>query len=273
VPLVIAASVLVLVLGMDGRIGRLDGLLLFGGVVAYTVWLIRQSRREQADARAVDEPLPDAAASGSGGWFRNLGLVTVGLVLLVTGAQWLVDGAVRMATAVGVSELVIGLTIVAVGTSLPEVATSVLAGLRGERDIAVGNVVGSNLFNLLVVLGLGSLVSPAGVEVPQGAIAFDIPVMIAVAVVALPIFFTGYAIDRWEGALLLGFYVAYVSYLVMDATRHDALPHFSAAMAWFVLPLTGVTLGVLAARALRGNAERKLALGRSVQSSLGGTAG
>jgi cation:H+ antiporter len=269
-PLVIAASVLVLVLGLDGRIGRLDGLLLFTGVVVYTAWLLRQSRREQADARTASDATEEAP-SGRAAWLRNVGLVVVGLVLLVTGARMLVDGAVQMATALGVSELVIGLTIVAVGTSLPEVATSVLAGLRGERDIAVGNVVGSSLFNLLVVLGLGSLVAPGGVEVSQGAIAFDIPVMIAVAVVALPIFFTGYAIERWEGALLLGFYFAYVSYLVMEATTHAALPHFSAAMAWFVLPLTGVTLLVLAVRALRGPEGRALA--GSVQRPLGGTPG
>jgi cation:H+ antiporter len=170
---------------------------------------------------------------------------------LVLGARWLVNAAVATATALGVSELVIGLTIVAGGTSLPEVATSVLASIRGERDIAVGNVVGSNLFNLLAVLGLGSLIAPQGIAVAPGALTFDMPVMIAVAVGTLPVFFTGYVIARWEGAVFLAYYLAYTAYLVLDATEHAALPAFGAAMAWFALPLTALTLTVVVLRARR----------------------
>lgn len=251
VPLMIAASVLVLLLGLDGRIGRLDGLVLFTGIVAYTVFLIRQSRRETAAVQ-------DEYAEAFGGEERkrasplvNIALVLVGLGLLVVGAQWLVEAAVTVATALGVSELVIGLTIVAVGTSLPEVATSVLASLRGERDIAVGNAVGSNLFNLLAVLGLGSLVAPDGVPVPPGALTFDIPVMTAVAVAALPVFFSDYTIARWEGTVFLGYYIAYTVYLVLDAIQHHALSEFGAAMTWFALPLTALTLAIVAMRAFR----------------------
>jgi cation:H+ antiporter len=170
--------------------------------------------------------------------------------LLVVGAGWLVDAAVATASMLGVSQLVIGLTIVAAGTSLPEVATSVLAAIRGERDIAVGNVVGSNIFNVLAVLGLGSLIAPDGVGVSPGAATFDIPIMTAVAVAALPVFFTGYTIARWEGGVFLGYYVAYATYLVLDATRHAALPAFGAAMVWFALPLTTLTLVILAGRAI-----------------------
>lgn len=151
----------------------------------------------------------------------------------------------------GVSELVIGLTIVAAGTSMPEVATSVTAALRGQRDIAVGNVVGSNLFNLLAVLGMTALVAPDGLPVSDAAIRFDMPVMLAVAVACLPIFFVGYTIQRWEGALFLGYYVAYTVYLVFDATGHDALPVFSQAMMGFVVPLTVVTLAVVLVREIR----------------------
>ena len=254
VPLMIAASVLVLLLGMDGGIGNLDGALLFAGVLAYTIFLIRQSRRataaETAEAAAAGGAVEEADRSG-GSWGVNLLLIAGGLALLVLGARWLVTAAVETAEALGVSQLVIGLTIVAAGTSLPEVATSVLASIRGERDIAVGNVVGSNLFNLLAVLGLGSLVAPEGVPVPPGALTFDIPVMIAVAIAALPIFFTGYSIARWEGAVFLGYYVAYTVYLVLDATEHAALDELGAAMTWFVLPLTALTLLVVASRALR----------------------
>jgi cation:H+ antiporter len=251
VPLMIGVSVLALVLSLDGSVGRLDGLLLFSGVVAYTVFLVRQSRRESKGVRAEYEEAFGDAPRRSAAWMLDGAQAAVGLVLLVIGARWLVDAAVATATAMGVSSLVIGLTIVAAGTSLPEVATSVLATLRGERDIAVGNVVGSNIFNLLCVLGLGSAVSPAGLAVAPGALTFDFPVMIAVAIATLPIFFTGYTIARWEGAVFLAYYVAYTVYLVLDATQHGALNLFGAAMTWFVLPLTALTLALTLHRARR----------------------
>jgi cation:H+ antiporter len=178
-------------------------------------------------------------------------MIIAGLALLVLGAHWLVSGAVEIARFLGVSELIIGLTIVAGGTSLPEVAASIVASLRGERDIAVGNVVGSNLFNILAVLGLSSLVSPVGIPVSPAALSFDIPVMIAVAVACLPIFFTAHLIARWEGALFFGYYLAYTSYLILGALQHRAIETFSAAMLWFGFPLTAITLLVLAVRAWR----------------------
>jgi cation:H+ antiporter len=160
-----------------------------------------------------------------------------------------------------VSELIIGLTIIAVGTSLPEVAASVVASLKGERDIAVGNVVGSNIFNILSVLGLTSLVAPNGVNVPPTALYFDIPVMIAVAVACLPIFFNNYKIARWEGGLLFGYYLAYTLYLILSATQHTILPTFVAAMVYFVIPLTTITLAVLVVRTARAN-RRSVAQGQ-----------
>lgn len=248
VPVMIAASVLMLVLALDGRIGRLDGLLLCIALVAYTVFLIRLSRRETADVR-LEYQEAFGKAPGRSRTLLDVGFIIVGLGLLVLGAQWLVDAAVTIASSLGVSELVIGLTIVAAGTSLPEVATSVLAAIRGERDIAVGNVVGSNIFNILGVLGIGSLVSPEGVAVSTGALTFDIPVMIAVAFAALPILFTGYSIARWEGVVFVGYYAAYTTYLVLDAADHAALPAFGAAMLWFAMPLTVLTLGIVGVRA------------------------
>lgn len=249
-PLMVGVSVLLLVLALDGSLGRLDGLLLFGGVVAYTLFALRESHREGAEVPVVYEQEYDAGIQGKRVAVQ-VGFVVVGLAMLVLGSRWLVDGAVAIASAVGVSELIIGLTVVAAGTSLPEVATSVLAALRGEREIAVGNVVGSSIFNLLMVLGLTGLVSPDGINVASAAISFDIPVMIATAVACLPIFFTGHRINRWEGLLFLGYYVAYTLYLFLDATRHAALPAFSFAMLAFVIPLTAVTLAVVAARSLQ----------------------
>lgn len=248
VPVLIGLSVLTLLLAGDGSIGGLDGAILFAGAVAYTAFQIRQSRRESAAIR--DEyaqeygPKPSSTAA-------NLAFIGAGLALLVLGSRWLVNGAVAFAQALGVSELVIGLTIVAAGTSLPEVATSILAAFRGERDIAVGNVVGSNILNLLVVLGLAGLVAPSGLPAPAALLRFDLPVMIAVAIACLPIFASGATIARWEGALFLFYYAAYTAYTVLAAQQHDALPAFSAAMEAFVLPLTAVTLAVVGWRTWR----------------------
>jgi cation:H+ antiporter len=164
------------------------------------------------------------------------------LVLLVLGAGWLVDASIAFARVIGISEVVIGLTVVAAGTSMPELATSIVAALRGERDIAVGNIVGSNIFNILACLGLSSLVSPSGLPVPPSIMAFDLWVMLAVALICLPIFISGRQIARWEGAVLLAFYVAYAAYLILAARDHDALPLYSNVMLLFVLPLSGLAL-------------------------------
>lgn len=255
VPIMIGSSVLALVLALDGAVGRFDGLVLFAGIATYTIFLIRKSRAEAAPVAAEYEEAFGGAEPRGSSPVVNLLFILLGLGLLVLGARWLVQAAVTTATALGVSELVIGLTIVAAGTSLPEVATSVLAAIRGERDIAVGNVVGSNLFNLLAVLGLGGIVAPDGVPVSAGALSFDFPVMIAVAVATLPVFLTGYTIARWEGFIFLGYYAAYTGYLVLQAAEHHLLGEFTTAMTWFVIPLTVLTLLVGLARAFQGRAK------------------
>ena len=247
VPLMVGVSVLLLVLAIDGLVSTFDGVLLVAGLLAYTVFTVREGRRNNVDAGA--DP-----ATETGLVARlpvQLLLIAAGLALLVLGARWLVAGAVELAQAAGLSEAVIGLTIVAAGTSLPEVATSVVAAVRGERDMAVGNVVGSNIFNILFIAGVGAIVAPGGLDVAPALVRFDLPVMVAVALACLPIFFTAHLIARWEGALFFGYYVAYTLYLLLNATGHDALPAYSMAMLEFVLPLTVVTLLVLVLRALR----------------------
>jgi len=247
VPIMIGASVLLLVLGLDGRIGFWDGALLFGLVLVYTVFLVLQSRRETR--AASDEYAEGFGADAERGWDASLpaqiALIAVGLIALVLGSEWLVTASVSFAKALGVSDLVIGLTIVAAGTSMPEVATSITAAIKGERDIAVGNVVGSNTFNILGCLGLSGLVSgDLGLAMAPALMAFDIWVMLAVALACLPVFVTGREIARWEGAVFLLFYVAYVAYLILASQQHAALPMFSRTMLFFVLPLTLLALAV-----------------------------
>ena len=261
VPLMIVASVALLGMGCDGRLSRVEAGVLFAGLLGYLFWTLRQARREALP------PDGDFATDGdirSRAPFRVilLGSVLVcgGLILLALGSHSLVAGCIAVARIAGVSELIIGLTIVAVGTSLPEVAASILAAVRGQRDLAVGNIVGSNLFNILGILGLSGLVSPKPIQVSPAALRFDIPVMIAVAVACLPIFFTGKRIARWEGVLFLVYYIVYVSLLVLTAVGSQVAHSLSLVMSLFVIPLTVVTLAVTVIRERRtrvGNGEHR----------------
>ena len=260
VPIMIVMSALVLVLGLDGRIGRTDGGLFVAILIVYLVWTVRSAVGDQ-DADEDHDGVADAATlaseyssalgrekiRGSSLW-RDLLYVVGGLALLVVGAQSLVTAATDIARALDISELVIGLTVVAVGTSLPEIATSVLAAARGQRDMAVGNAIGSNLFNILAVLGITGVVSP--VIVSSGARGFDLPFMLAVAVACLPIFADGFILRRWQGAVFLSYYVAYLVWLGLDAAEHDLQSAFSSLMLYFAVPLTALTVIVVAYRAI-----------------------
>jgi cation:H+ antiporter len=244
VPIMIGTAVLLLVLSWNQVIGRGEGVAMLALMVVYTVMVIRIGRRAAAAA-----PAPPPQSGGR--LTTNIAFIVTGLVMLLLGARLLVDSAVTVATALGISPLVIGLTIVAAGTSMPELATSVAATIRGERDIAVGNVVGSNIFNILFVLGATSALAPAGLSVPVSALTFDIPFMIAVLAACLPIFFTGYTIERWEGAVFLGFYAAYTTYLVLHGVQHAAAPVVREVMMLFVAPLAGLTVVLIAWREWR----------------------
>lgn len=266
VPLMITSSVLLLLFGLDGVLGRLDGLVLFAGLAGYMSWTVWQSRRESVRFQGEFEGAIEARAGGGrkqAAWNVAVqsGLVIGGLVLLVLGSKWLVRGSVSIAEGLGVSKLMIGLTIVAVGTSLPEIVTSILATLRGHSEIAVGNVVGSNILNILAVLGFSSMVAPEGIAVSRDALLLDIPVMIAVAVACLPIFFTQYRIDRWEGYLFVGYYVAYTVYLILHATVPERGHTFALILLFFVVPLTTVTLLIAVVRALADRAGKGTILG------------
>lgn len=254
VPLMIGVSVLVLLMAIDGMFSRLDGSLLFAGLLIYTGGLIYYSRRKGKDSVSDEVAALVGEIDQKSPFVRgiiSLGLVAIGLVMLAQGSSWLVDSAVVFAEHLGISQVVIGLTVISIGTSLPEVVTSVIASLRNQRDIAVGNIVGSNLFNLLGVLGLAAAVSPAGVAVSSQVMWFDLPVMVAVAIAALPIFITGGTIFRIEGAILMAYYIAYTTYIVMLATNHQGIDLLRQGMIYFAIPLTVMTMSVLVVQDIR----------------------
>lgn len=241
VPFMIACSLLFLALGYDGLLSRFDGLILVAIFLSYMAWMMRTSKKEPDLANEL--PVGYTAAPPSAlGYLYLAGLVVAGLAGLVLGSNWLVDGAVALARTMGVGEVIIGLTIVAVGTSLPEMATSVIASIRGEREISIGNAIGSNIFNILSILGFSTVIAPAGLDVPPAVVRFDALVMIAVSVACFPIFFNDFEIKRWEGGLFVAYYIFYVAYLILYASQHDALDEYTFAMRWFVIPFAVLTL-------------------------------
>ena len=208
VPLLLACSLLLALALLDGALGRLEGSLFVLGIAGYTALAVCGARREAEPVhQAFDEALPEPAGAA---WHDVL-FVLAGAGGLVAGGNLLVEGAVAVGQRAGLSEAVIGLTIVAVGTSLPELATSVAAAAKGETDMAIGNVVGSNIFNILCILGLSALVHPLR---SSGLGAFELAAMILLVLLLLPLMRTGFRLERWEGALLLGLYGAYLAYLL-----------------------------------------------------------
>lgn len=214
VPLMIVVMVAMLVLSLDGVLGRVDGAILLVGFVGYLVLVLRTARTEPAAVGAEYEEFEEAIEAAPRGEPRvwDFVLVVAGLLGLVAGAQMLVTSALFFARAMGISELVIGLTVVAIGTSLPELATSVLATFRGEADIAIGNVVGSNLFNVLAILGTATVLQP--IPIAPSLLRFDLPIMIAICGLILPLGILGKRVGRWDGALLLGGYLVYTVLLI-----------------------------------------------------------
>ncbi len=214
-PLMFAIMLFSLVLLMDGEMSRLDGALLICGLVAMVIWMVRLGLRRDHDPMEDEyaQEIPRLATGPALAW------LLLGLVLLLGSSRMLVWGAVDIAHAFGISDLVIGLTIVAVGTSLPELAASVMSALRGEPDIAIGNVIGSNMFNLLAVLGLPGLIHPTVLSPAVLDRDYVFMIGLSIALFAMAYGFRGPGrVTRIEGALLLGGYATYLYVLYLDVT-------------------------------------------------------
>nr|WP_090339654.1 calcium/sodium antiporter [Mycolicibacterium malmesburyense] len=223
-PMMAAAALLLFVVAADGVMTRVDGIILLTGAVVYTGTVIWSARRESQtvvrefagayaeDASQVSTP------DGRRQMRRELAMLVGGIVLVVIGAEWLVDGSVGMAGEFGVSDALIGLTVVAIGTSAPELVTTVMSTLRGDRDIAIGNLVGSSIYNIAFILGVTCLVPANGLALPLSLVRIDIPIMVIVALACIPIFITGRRVSRPEGALMVTAYLAYLTFLLATQT-------------------------------------------------------
>jgi cation:H+ antiporter len=251
VPIMIACAAAVPLLSLDGTLGRVDGVIFVSGIVAYTIFTVLQARKERQPAKAdYAGQLRDAVRPDRRFWLHGV-FIMGGLALLGFGSDLLVKGAVAIAHALKISEAVIGMTVITIGTTAPELSACLVAALRGERDIAVGNIVGSNIFNVLAVLGVGAAMTPGGIPVDDRMLHFAMPVMGAVCFSCLPVFFAGSAIRRWEGMLFLFYFALYLTYLVLEELRHKELMTLKNSILWFVAPLTVVTLSVSVIRELR----------------------
>lgn len=208
VPVVLVASVVLFLFLMDGALGRIEGLILFSSLLIYIALSLHIARRSQ---QHMQEEFAEGIPSTAGGLFKDIFLILIGLGMLVLGANLFVDGAVSIARFFGVSEATIGLTIVALGTSLPELATSAVAAIKGEGDIAIGNVVGSNIFNIMSILGITAIISPL---YSAGIGWVDLGLMVGLVVVLLPLLWTGFRLNRLEGGILLATYIGYIYYLL-----------------------------------------------------------
>ncbi|MFG1930132.1 calcium/sodium antiporter [Mycobacterium sp. NPDC048908] len=213
-PVIAAAAALLWLLAADGVLSRFDGLVMTVGAVVYTIAVVRAARRESRIATTeFIEAYPTSRPAQRTG--LHVGMTVVGIVIIVLGAERLVDAAVGLARGFGVSDALIGLTVVAIGTSAPESATTVVSTLRGERDIAVGNLLGSSIYNILLILGVTCLVPAHGLTLPREMVRVDIPIMVAVAFVCVPLFVSGRRVNRFEGGAMVCGYVAFLVFLLV----------------------------------------------------------
>ena len=239
VPMVIMASTLLFILAIDGLLSPLDGGIIFIGLILYSIFMYyqikkdrKQNKRKKSEEVKLDEPVTPQF------YGKYILLLLGGLVFIVLGSRWMVASAVEIAGILGISELIIGLTIVSIGTSLPEVATSVSAVRHGDSDTAVANVMGSNLYNILLTLSLTVLIAPGAIDVSQEAINLDLPIMLIVAIACLPLFWPGKELGRKEAIGFLFYYVAYMTYLVFLAMEHPFKETMEVIMVWGIFPIT-----------------------------------
>lgn len=249
-PIMVGVSIFALLLALDGWLSRLEGIILFALLIIYIVFTLWASKKENKEVQ--EEYAEEYSSTETKGWktiSKNLFFVGAGLAMLYFGSNWLVEAAIIIARTFGVSELVIGLTIVAAGTSMPEVATSIVAAMKGEGDISAGNVIGSNIFNILGVLGVAAATTPESIPVAANILRFDLPIAIFAAVVTIPVFIVDNYISRYDGLIFFSYFVFYNVLVVMRALSNPSVPMLESFLNAYI-PLTFFIFVALAARYL-----------------------
>lgn len=217
-PMIVVASAIMVVFALDASFSRAEGVVLLVGAAIYTLGIVVLAARARRSplqhpeielARASMAPVPRRPSP-----VTNMGILLVGIAVVVAGSSWLVDGAVQLARAWGVSETLIGLTVIAIGTSSPELATTILSTLRNQRDIAIGNLIGSSAYNIFFIFGVTCLFIESPIEVEPEVLTVDLPIMLAVSVLCIPLFFSGRRLARIEGVAMVILFLAYMGYLL-----------------------------------------------------------
>jgi cation:H+ antiporter len=239
VPVMISVTLLVYILSLNGSISFFECILLTCFLIGYLIFLIRQGGDTDIKIRKKENRSPVKI-------IKYTLQCLAGFFILITGARWLIYSSLIFAEIAGVSELTIGLTVLAIGTSLPEIVVVLIAAIKGEKDIAVGSIIGSNILNFLAVLGVSGLFIPGAIPVQQSLINFDLILLLIASIFCIPIFYTGHKMVRWEGVLFLCLYFSYLFYLFLSSNNHDFITVFSSFMLYFALPLTLLTLLVFA---------------------------
>jgi len=245
-PVMIGATILLIGLSYNNILSTLECLILILFLFIYLIALVRFSGK-------TDFTKKEELLAGSP-WVNGL-LTFVGLVMLIAGARWLVDSATIFAEMAGVSELVIGLTIVAIGTSMPEIVTSILAAIKGEKDLAVGSIVGSNILNILSVIGISGLFIPE-IPIQQSLLNIDMLVLLGISVLCVPFFYSGKIISRTEGAILFACYILYLTYLYLDSVQSDLFALFVQGIFYVVIPAVVIYTLIILVLEWRGKGEK-----------------
>ncbi len=221
-PVMIGAALALTAMAWDGVLEAYEGILLLLAAVVYTIVLIRLSKMESPSIKKEYEEEFESKRNLkikiAWLWTWNILLVGGGIYLTVIGADWLVSGAIDIASSLGVSDAIIGLTIVAVGTSAPELVTTILATIKNDRDVAVGNLIGSSITNILVILGITCILAPGGIDVSQDILWFDLPLAALVAIICYPVFRSDQKISRREGTVFVSLYLIYITTLILFRT-------------------------------------------------------
>lgn len=247
IPILIILTITVWIFSLDLNLSFNEGIILFILLILFIIFSIKFSKKESPE---VIKEYENEFSTPRKSLLLTIIYFCMGLTLLLLGSHYLVNGSVSLARSWGISELIIGITILACGSGTPEVVISVMAARKKEYDIAIGNIIGSCIFNILFVLGTSIIIFP-NQPIPPEALNFDIPIMILTSIICLPICLSDQKVSRIEGLLLLLYFVSYISFIILNSSGHDAIEPFGKIVGLFFIPITMITLFIISLKELR----------------------